>query len=257
MVPYEYNYLTLIESQLKMEGYTAEVFNMGIPGIGPKEYLSLFVNEGLSFQPDMVLLSFFIGNDFDKRNKPKFYEHSYIGSFLLYILNLRPKYEGTIIHGNNRYCDDCPNFDPEKYLELEYHRSFIYLVDNKSFFKRLDTALHYLNEIRSICKKQGIELVVILIPDELQINEELQRKIKETYYPSIEKSGWDITLPNRALANKLNALGIDNIDLYKYFADRTNQQLFRPRDTHWNIAGNKLAANIIQKNIRNYISHNE
>jgi len=255
VVPYEYNYLTLIESQLQLENADVEVLNMGIPSIGPKDYLSLFVREGLSFQPDMVLLSFFVGNDFNESKKRKFYEHSYIGSFFHYILNLRSKYEGKIIHGKAKYCDDCPNFNQKQYLQIEYNRSFIYLVDNENFFDILDNALYYLNQFRSICKDQGIEFVVVIIPDELQINQDLQRKIKETY-PDIEKSKWDITLPNRTLSNKLNALGIDNIDLYEYFADMS-YQLYRPRDTHWNIAGNKFAANIIQKYIRKYLTHNE
>ena len=49
VVPYENNYLTLIESQLQKEHPKLEVFNMGIPSIGPKEYLSLLVAEGLAF----------------------------------------------------------------------------------------------------------------------------------------------------------------------------------------------------------------
>ena len=48
IVPYEYNYLTLIEQNLKQSGHNVEVINMGIPSIGPREYLSLLVNEGLA-----------------------------------------------------------------------------------------------------------------------------------------------------------------------------------------------------------------
>ena len=36
VVPYEYNYLTLVEQYLKQSGHNVELINMGIPSIGPK-----------------------------------------------------------------------------------------------------------------------------------------------------------------------------------------------------------------------------
>jgi len=79
------NHLTLLESQLQEEGINAEVFNMGIPSIGPKDYLSILIREGLQLQPNMVLLSFFIGNDIlENHRRPKWYSHSYVASLFHY-----------------------------------------------------------------------------------------------------------------------------------------------------------------------------
>jgi hypothetical protein len=197
----------------------------------------------------MVLLSFFIGNDF-KGSKRKSREYSYIATLVHYIINIKDNYKGqNIIHGAGKYCDDCPDFDQEQYLKIEFNRSYIYLVDDKSFPERLHNVLYYLKEIRDICKKNDIKLIIAIIPDELQINHDLLREVKEAYYPNMERDNWDITLPNRTLSNELDRLSIDNIDLYEYFAG-SSQQLYKPRDTHWNIAGNQLAANIIQEYIR-------
>ena len=66
VVPYEYNYLTLVERGLNQSRHNVELINMGIPGIGPRDYLSLLVHEGLALDPDRVLVSFFIGNDFEE-----------------------------------------------------------------------------------------------------------------------------------------------------------------------------------------------
>ncbi len=178
VVPYKYNYLTLIDSQLDIQNTNVEVFNMGIPAIGPADYLSLLVSEGLAFQPDMVLLSFFTGNDFNESWMRKFYEYSYVASLLHYIINVRTKYEGKIIHGKAEYCDDCPSTTQEEYLKIERERSLIYLEGNSQFPELLDRALYYLNTIKKICKKQGIDFVVVIIPDELQINQDLLREIK-------------------------------------------------------------------------------
>ena len=64
VVPYQYNYLTLLEQELRSEGLDAEVLNMGVPSIGPDEYLLMLRHEALMFHPDLVLVSFFIGNGF-------------------------------------------------------------------------------------------------------------------------------------------------------------------------------------------------
>ena len=65
---------------------------------------------------------------------------------------------------------------------------------------------------------------------------------------------WNFKLNSyRTLSNRLNSLKIQNIDLYDYFVGIRGEQLYRPRDTHWNIAGNQLAANIIQEYIRGYV----
>jgi len=256
VVPYKYNYLTLIESQLNVGNTNVEVLNMGIPSIGPKDYLSLLVKEGLALQPDTVLLSFFVGNDFDESNKKKLYEYSYVASLLHYIINLQPKYEGRIIHGKAEYCDDCPSFSIKQYLKIEYGRSSIYLVNNKKFLKKLNHAIYYLEQIRNICKLHSINLIVVIIPDELQINQDLLSQVKGVYYPNLEENKWDTGLPNRLLSNELDKLGIIYIDLYEYFSS-SSDRLYRPRDTHWNIAGNQMAANIIHEHIRKHLTSGE
>ena len=253
VVPYKYNYLTLIESQLHARNPNVEVLNMGIPDTGPKDYFSLLLEEGLALQPDMVLLSFFVGNDFDQSRKKKNHEYSYVASLLRYIINLQQKYEGNIIHGKGTYCDKCPTFGHEEYLKIEGKRSQIYLEEYGQFPQLLDKALYYLVLIKEICEKKGIDFVVVIIPDELQINKNLEREIRNAYYPNIEKEVWNIARPNRALSNELNKLRIDNIDLYDYFVDVSYGNLYRPRDTHWNIAGNQLAANVIEQHLQRYI----
>ena len=45
VVPYEENYLTLLEQHIQ-RGTAAEVLNLGVPGIGPRDYLELFVTDG-------------------------------------------------------------------------------------------------------------------------------------------------------------------------------------------------------------------
>ena len=252
VVPYEYNYLTVLESTLQKNGITAEVLNLGIPGIGPKDYLTLFVEEGLPLKPDMLLLSFFIGNDFSEIQARKLKSYSYVLSFLSYITSLNEKYEGRIIHDQPNYCDACPTFNKDGFLKIEGERSFLYLEGNERFQSLPKKAAYYLSQISAICKKKGIDLVLVLIPDELQVNPQLQKEVIEKFYPDMQKDAWNSKLPNEKLTGELEALEIDFIDLYEHFAGRPAERIYKLRDTHWNIPGNKLAANIIHDHLLNH-----
>jgi hypothetical protein len=251
VVPYRYNYLTLIESSLG-RGNSVEVLNMGIPSIGPKDYLALLVKEGLPLQPDMVLLSFFIGNDFVEKKGKEFYEYSFVAALFRYVFFLQPRYEGQILHGNGEYCDDCPSFAEKQYLKIEYDRSLIFLEDNETFDRQLKNTMYYLKQIREVCSRNKIKLVIALIPDELQVNPDLLRALKKSYYPDKVSGELDITLPNTRLGAELGKLGIDYIDLYSAFA-HSSEPLYRKRNTHWNIAGNQRAAVSIAKYIQRYM----
>jgi hypothetical protein len=258
IVPYEYNYLTLLESKLQGLGYNIEILNMGIPGMGPKEYLSLFVMEGLKLKPDMLLLSFYIGNDFEDclKAKNKWYYYSNVTSFIYYLITISYNYEGIAYNGNGDYCDNCPSGDKKTYLKALGEQSFIYLDGNNSFKQSLNIAVDYLSAINDICKKENIEFVVVLIPDELQINRIIQKEIVDIFYPKINQSDWNITLPNTMLSDRLTKLGIKFIDLFIPFSTNNEEQLYKPRDTHWNIAGNRLAANIIKEHLAVFFREN-
>jgi hypothetical protein len=71
----------------------------------------------------------------------------------------------------------------------------------------------------------------------------------------VEQSGrgsasFDFALPNRLLRARFEELKIDYIDLIAEFsAHSLNERLYRPNDSHWNIAGNALAARLISKHL--------
>lgn len=254
VVPYRYNYLTLLGSQLREDHYNVEVLNMGIPSIGPIEYLSLFVNEGLELKPDMLLLMFYIGNDFnDCHRVKKLYEYSYVTTFINYLITLGTKYEGNNINGAGDYYNDNPTIEKEAYLKIMEGRFFIYFKGNETFLKLNDAALHYLAAINDICVKKHIKFIVVIAPDEFQINDSLQAEVFKSFYPKLDKQKWDITLPTKLLTEGLDELGIKYINLYPYFKENSSERLYKPQDSHWNIAGNQLSANIIQAHISRYL----
>lgn len=251
IVPYDQSYLTLLERKFQEQSFDAEVINFGIPSIGPKDYLSLLLDEGLDLEPDMLLLSFFTGNDFGESEPRKLQSYSYVASLLQYFLSLFQNYEGQLILAGAEYCDDCPTLNEDEHLKVEFIRSFVYDKSSPRFSAYFERAMVHLRKISDICREKNIDLLVVVIPDEIQINAKLEANVLSKFYPEITADKWDITQPNERLAAELDRLGINNIDLYKYFKENPTAQYYKPRDSHWNVAGNELAAVTITNYIQN------
>jgi hypothetical protein len=247
VVPYKHNYLTLLEEDLTQNGKKTEVINMGIVGTGPKDYLALLVNEGLTLKPDLVLVSFFVGNDFFIEHQDrKLYSYSYLASFINYLFTLKAGYEGEVLFPNKDYDDQASTFTDAKFVQIESDRSEIYRKQNKQFETDLSDALNNLVQIKQQCDSHGIALTVVLIPDEVQVNRSVQTRVLEVKAFNSKPEDFDFTLPNQKLMASLKDNGIDSIDLLDPFSSSGSQTvLYKPRDTHWNIAGNKLAEELI------------
>ncbi|MCX6354068.1 MAG: SGNH/GDSL hydrolase family protein [Candidatus Aureabacteria bacterium] len=254
VVPYRWNYHTLLEEQLKKGNLDVEVVNMGIPSIGPKEYLDVLVRDGLDLKPDLVMVSFFVGNDYldtyYQRARRKWYEYSFVTSLIYYAVRVRPHYVGQVIHGKAKYDDDAASFSEEAFLRIEHQRSCIFIRGNKKLKRVFRRAVDYLVKMQQLCARRGIDFIVVIIPDELQVNTELQHDIMAISSPSRSSMQWDWAQPNTMLAEELARHRIEYIDLYDQFAIvGGKKRLYRLRDTHWNIPGNELAAQIIYERL--------
>jgi len=260
VVPYESVYLTLLEDRLNSAGRPVEVLNMGIPGTGPRDYLALLVNEGLVLDPDMVLISYFVGNDLMEGGKARenreLYTYSHVVSLLRYVFFVQPKYQGMYHSSRHSFTDDREQIPYSEFLILERRRSYIYVDALGNLPKQVEDSLHYLKQIHSVCDKRDISTLIIIIPDILQLDPDLQGDVKRAYKKKVMiGQELDITRPNEMLAEGLNRLGFAYFDLYEPFLEASKKQaLYIPHDSHWNIAGNTLAAKLIADRIsREYL----
>ncbi|MCB9465774.1 MAG: hypothetical protein H6682_18935 [Candidatus Eisenbacteria bacterium] len=66
-VPMRDNFLRVLERESNTDGFasgdTLEVIPLGVPGYNPPHYLGILKSVGLSLDPDLVLVFFFVGND--------------------------------------------------------------------------------------------------------------------------------------------------------------------------------------------------
>lgn len=248
IVPYPHNYLTLLEENLSRDGRKIEVLNMGIPAIGTRDYVALLINEGLVLKPDMVLVSFFIGNDFyeEKGRLRKLISYSYVATFINYLIVASRGTKGRIFRGKVAYDDSTPTTPDNIFINLELERSEIFRRQNTRFPTYLAEVVTYLSYMKQICDARNIALAVILIPDEVQVNPWLQARVLQIKSAGSGSHDFDFSLPNRALVSELKERKIECLDLVPAFSSRgMSTVLYKPNDSHWNIAGNKLAAELI------------
>jgi hypothetical protein len=255
VVPYPDNYLTLLEQALDRERPPVDVLNMGIPRTGPVEQLSLLLREGLSFDPDLVLVSFFVGNDLldvgrALRRSRSLADRSYVLSLLRYALVLRPKVEPSQVYGQRQYDDDAPTFGERAFLEVVARRAVVFRTDWAQVDEVYERTVTTLQEMRHACRRHGAGLSVVLIPEEVQVDPMLQETLIAGF-ARYRRDNTDFLRPNRLLSERLTELGFDVLDLYPPFAEQSaHRRLYKPRDTHWNIAGNRLAAREIARHLR-------
>ena len=153
-----------------------------------------------------------------------------------------------MIHGDAKYDDKANTFTDAQYLKLERARSFIFVRNNKRFERDFNEAWSQVREMYQICQRLGVRFLVVLIPDELQVNDQLQQKVVNA--SRLGPESFDFSLPNKMLVAKFRESAIDYIDLRGDFASISkSMKLYKPNDSHWNLAGNRTASEIIAKHM--------
>lgn len=246
ITPYQHNYLTLLENGLKLQKKRSEVLNIGISGTNVPEYLSTIVEEGLPLKPDLILLSFYVGNDFmlshKHPNRLKLFKHSRLATMLNYVGNVVQKVKNPqhLIYGGHTYCDSCGPMTDTQYAEVLKRRLLLYEEGNPEFDSNFEEVMDWLQRIQQLCQKQKIDLCLVIIPAEEQLYPKVEGILRKEHRST---KVWNKTKPQRVLVERLKEMQIPFLDLYPVFQKAAQKQvLYRPNDTHWNVEGNALAA---------------
>lgn len=250
VVPHKNNFITLLETKLNNDRNKVEIYNMGLPSIGPHDYLSILVHEALRIEPDIFILCFYIGDDFGTRKR---HTYSYTASLIRYILDCIQGPRRLLPHGNKtEYHENISTFTDEVYINYAVKKSGLYGIRRpiriQDDFKK---TLWYIKEINNICKRKNITLIIAILPDELQINKSLQKEFFKRL-PRHSHSNIDFLNPNRLLDKELDTIGIIHFDITSDFIaleNKSNKQYFLKNNYHWNLAGNIAASDLMFKHL--------
>ena len=247
-----------------------EVLRLGVPATGPPFQLRLWQIEGARLDADLVVLGFFVGNDFfDEQGRLPGWrgwldQLSTVSYTMLAARNLsrlpgfNPSPDTNLSTGptsaqqsaggfelpgaEERYRNRGPRFTRRRYLRIEADRMSLCLKNNQwKLGFRFDRVKRFLHQMHTEVKATGARFVILIMPDEYQVNDPLMLAVAK--FAGRSKEDYDITAPQRRLTAFCSDRGIDCLDLLPAFRrEAQDRRLYLQRDTHWNRAGNRLAA---------------
>lgn len=286
------NYTALLEQQFE-DYYGApkvEVINVGFPMADPPMYLGMLQKYGLKFNPDLVVLGFFVGNDLhtpvnqkrivlndtfidiDRTKELKILGYPIIGQSRVKMF-LQQRYrifqeqlklqqaqqenqgkfeliEGAIAQDTpapNPSPEPPPIYSEETFLDIERWKLEINNLpayQAGKFTPQFEYSLQAVVQMAELLKEKNIPFVVALYPSEYQIDQTLASKIFTEY--ELNPQDYDLELPQKVIIEALEAHDIDYLDMLEPFQEAGKEQvLYILRDTHWNLTGNQLAANLL------------
>ncbi|MGH8548311.1 MAG: alginate O-acetyltransferase AlgX-related protein [Methylococcales bacterium] len=265
------NFVSLTEDLSRRAGAEVAMWNFGIPGAGPENYLGLIRKDVLSANADLVCLVFFIGNDIGQSHRD-FKTRIWFGTpreILRSPYLMKPSIEywyayrlfraGTkLLWHKLAQSQEKENgtFTKETYLSIEYERSAIYKIkQNIKEAESYEAAKAILQQMAVELAKNNTNFLVILAPDEIQVNSKLRDEVMKTY--ELDSNKYDFRQPQRLLLPYLRSRGIEVLDLLRDFAEAgATKSLYRKYDSHWNESGNQLAAQNIWTRIEAIMTPN-
>ena len=273
----EGNYTALLEKKFEeyYGGHRVDIINAGYPGTHTAEQLDMLRKYGLQYNPDLVFLGFFAGNDFidaDPDRKriivydtyidiDKRYELTFLGypiipkSRLFHFVKQKYKIYRELIkarrdtqtRGNAPVKERHGTFSEETFLNIERIRLEFCNLENyhaKAFDERINHIFQSISEMKGLLDSKNIQFVVGIYPDEFQVNKHLLDQLVKKF--DIRREDYDIELMQEILKKYLDLKQIPHVDFLDEFRTRGREtQLYLLRDTHWNGAGHELAAEII------------
>ncbi len=278
VVPYPLHFFRILENKLNEEYQNkyhmrVEGINLGVNCIGPSVEKKALEVEGVKYKPDIVILTFFVGNDFideiyytqryqevkkiySNIRMPVWVYNSYQVSLVKNLILLHSVSKsssnvayfgsssrlGTYIGGEQADLYDPlkPTWPEDIYLKMESERLIMY---RRETYRYLDKVVTSIREMKQMSQSVGAQFLVLIIPDELQINDDLLQKSLARAGNSMSRSELDLELPQKLLTSILQRERIEYLDLLPEFkAEGNAAKYYQPLDSHFNAYGNNKIA---------------
>jgi lysophospholipase L1-like esterase len=252
---------------LNQAGRPVRAVSLGVGASGPQEYLRVLQNEAPPLAPDLVVVTVYLGNDIAQANL-RYRTLLYAGqpAMMPDPFGLTPSVDGlytlrvsrrALRAVRDRLGDPCQGgidvaTDPDlnQFLRRTYefeadvfHRPPIGpAADGLADLDRLFGAY------RDAAAAMRARLLVVLAPSQLQVTPRIRAKVLAC--TGQDEAAYDFAGMSPRVAAMLERRGIEHLDLTPVFAAATSAEpLYHTLDTHWNEAGNRLAAEAIARKL--------
>lgn len=234
------NFLTLLEGRLS----DVEVYNFGISSTGPREYLAVLQEDVWQFEPDIIVVCVFVGNDITESLATPHgmsIRKSALYQFLTRAGRLARERARQPVLSIASSADQFPRppLAEQTFREIEARRLLVCQTPPPAGMeKKWQSALSYLRQIIQDCQRRQVPVGLVLIPDEFQVDFDVLAAALQDANLCHEEV--DLDLPQRRLRDFCADQGVPCLDLKPFFDGVLDAYAFR--DTHWNVRGNRLAA---------------
>ena len=257
------NFLKVAERAVNQESpVPVDILLMGVPGWSTENQLGYLQDTGLGLDPDLVVVNFFVGNDvtgIPVRGRV-IRGHVYPTTSPLPVRNFLRKsrlflmFESLVLRrmmaqvratetqaptGDNTSVNDL-------YLKIVNQNLPVFAREQVPRTRALwDEAEGYLAEIDQSCRTAGVPWLLVLIPDELQVDPDVRSQVLAGL--ALPAADYDFEAPQKRLTHWAAAHQVAVLDLLPALRDRhrVGNRLYVPNDTHWNRDGNLIAGLVV------------
>lgn len=259
VVPHYYHYTTVAEREFP----DVEIYNMGFPGTNPADYLYHLVEEALPLEPDLVVISLFVGNDIIAEAPPaaptQWYDaDNYLLGIVWHRLQiLRRTQNSDWTQKASASADEdltivypwltdplleSPSLGEETFLELESRNAYIGAANHPGVYERFFAALQKIEEAAG-----DVPLAFLIIPDEYQVNDQLWQVVVERNELPLQRDLPQVKIREWAQAGNRDIVDLLPLLLAEEPLPDGQRHLYHLRDSHFNARGNAIAGRALAK----------
>jgi hypothetical protein len=290
-VPLAENFLRVAERRVTeacgVDSLAAEMVLLGLGGYSPENEVGILRSLGLGLEPDFVVLAFYVGNDVTGIPvRGRIYRGNvyYVGSLdpwenalrqsrlfnfaeKLFRTRIQPAVarwrhrSGPVPAMGSRASESASSGSRRRavdpiYVKIEKKRLPVYLrAPGRRVRKFWNEAEKHLLDFDALCRRAGVPWLLVLIPAEIQVDEDVRRQVLEGL--SAPSDLYDFDFPQARLRAFADANGIAALDLLPAMQTRhrDGSRLYIPNNTHWNEVGNRVAGELIGNQIIEHLRH--
>lgn len=232
-------------AQVEQLNRGVEIYNFGLPGVGPREYAAQVTGDVSRYEPQLVMLFISVGDDITSQlPMPGMFDwrglHLYQAGAKLFSDRpaARPMPQISAVEPIDRrdYLNRCAG-------RLSVCRTPL----NRRMRRRWQEVEAHLHEVARECRRRDVPLVVVVVPADFQVNPVLCDSMRRRLGYTPEQI--DLELPQRRLREFADSAGLPLLDLLPDFkAD--GPKLYVRHQNLWNQRGNTKAALLIDAWLR-------
>lgn len=256
-VPYEENYVSQLGDDLTAAlGKKVESLNFGVGGQGTKEAFLTYQTYARQYNPNLVILWFYLGNDFEDNLVYKdpvqnvgflakikgLAKHSKLAYF---VVNRLTKIPAVANFMRGRLLDRVGQDENGNSNGLPLSLRLLFTNDLENRLA-LNKTRDFIEQLKLQLAEEKKNFLVVMVPTNFQVSDSLRERLTQDY-PALLASGFNYLRPNGGLANILEDLKIDYFDLTPEFINhcQTDCNLYVCPNCHLSQSGHTLAAQLV------------